>query len=82
MTKHIPYEETLNGFTAFVQLKDLSKRSVDSYDAHVRHIGEHFAIDPASLEEDQVRSSFLFLRTEKDYARSSINQARVALKTF
>ena len=82
MTKHIPYEETLNGFTAFVQLKDLSKRSVDSYAAHVRHIGEHFAIDPASLDEDQVRSYFLFLRTDKDYARSSMNQARVALKTF
>ena len=82
MSKHIPYTKTLNSFTAHVQLKDLSKRSVTSYVAHVRHIGEHFGIDPVLLDEDQLRSYFLFLRVEKNYATSTMNQARVALKTF
>lgn len=82
MSKHIPYKKTLNSFTAFVQLKDLSKRSVTSYVANVRLAGEHFATDPALLDEDQLRSYFLFLRTEKNYATSTMNQARVALKTF
>jgi integrase/recombinase XerD len=82
MSKHIPYKETLNSFTAFVQLKDLSKRTVTSYVANVRLAGEHFDTDPALLDEDQIRSYFLFLRTEKKYATSTMNQARVSLKTF
>lgn len=32
MTKHIAYEETLNGFTAFVQLNDLSTPTPRMYD--------------------------------------------------
>jgi integrase/recombinase XerD len=82
MSKHIPYTKTLNSFATHVQLKDLRERSIISYIAKVRHIGEYFAIDPALLDEDQVRSYFLFLRVEKKYASSTMNQARVALKTF
>jgi len=82
MNKHIPYKETLNSFTAFVQLKDLRERTVTSYVSHVRMAGEHFATDPALLDEDQIRSYFLFLRTKKKYATSTMNLARVSLKTF
>ena len=45
-------------------------------------LGEHFEADPASLGEDQVRDYFVFLRQEKDYKPSTMNQAKVALRTF
>ena len=45
-------------------------------------LGEHFSSDPASLSQDQVRDYFVFLRQEKDYKPSTMNQAKVALRVF
>lgn len=45
-------------------------------------LGEHFHADPCSLAEAQVRDYFVFLRLEKDYKSSTMNQAKVALRVF
>ncbi len=50
--------------------------------ANLRHLGEHYDIDPVSLCEEQVRDYFVFLRVEKAYRPSSMNQAKVALRVF
>jgi len=75
-------QETLTNFRHFVQLRDLMPRSQNTYVAHVRLIGEFFQSDPASLSEDQVRHYFLFLRQDKQYKSSTMNQAKVSLRTF
>lgn len=45
-------------------------------------LGEHFDTDPVSLNEDRVRDYFVFLRQEKQYKSSTMNQAKAALRTF
>ncbi len=45
-------------------------------------IGRHFGCDPATLGEEQVRDYFLFLRTERHYAGSSIAITLAALRAF
>ena len=45
-------------------------------------LGKHFSADPQALSEKQVRDYFVFLRQEKDYAPSTMNQAKVALRVF
>lgn len=60
----------------------MSDRTLDLYLAHVRLLGEYFGKDPVSLSEEQVRAYFLYLRTEKKYHDSTMNQAKVAIRTF
>jgi integrase/recombinase XerD len=45
-------------------------------------IGRHYQADPATLNEEQVRAYFLFLRTERHYAPSSIALTLAALRAF
>lgn len=45
-------------------------------------IGRHFGADPATLDEQQVRAYFLFLRTDRHYAGSSLSVALAALRCF
>jgi integrase len=48
----------------------------------VRKLGEHYACDPATLTEDQLRAYYLFLRQEKKFGGSAMKLARCALRTF
>ena len=45
-------------------------------------LGEYYRCDPAALTEQQVRAYFVYLRTEKKYHGSTMNQAKVAIRTF
>lgn len=76
------YTETLEAFAQFIQLKDLSARTMKCYLAHVRMAGEHFSTDPKYLTEKLLREYFLFLRVKKNYVASSMNQAKVSLICF
>jgi hypothetical protein len=58
---------SLAKFTAFVELKDFRAPTKKEYVRYVRKLGEHFACDPATLTEDQLRAYFLYLRQEKHY---------------
>ena len=48
----------------------------------MRKLGEHYACDPATLTEDQVRAYFLFLRQQKKFGGSAMKLARCALRSF
>ena len=47
---------SLAKFADFVQLKDYRQPTKDEYVRYVRKLGEHYACDPATLTQDQVRA--------------------------
>ena len=63
-------------------MRDLRPRTREAYLSYVILIGRHYQADPATLGEEQVRDYFLFLRTERNYAPSSIALTLAALRTF
>ena len=69
-------------FADFVQLKDYRQPTKDEYVRYVRKLGEHYACDPATLTEDQLRAYFLFLRQQKKFGGSAMKLARCALRSF
>lgn len=77
-----PTSPSLAKFTDFVQLKDYRQPTKDEYVRYVRKLGEHYACDPATLTEDQVRAYFLFLRQQKQFGGSAMKLARCALRSF
>lgn len=77
-----PTFPSLAKFTDFVQLKDYRQPTKDEYVRYVRKLGEHYACDPATLTEDQLRAYFLFLRQKKQFGGSAMKLARCALRSF
>ena len=77
-----PCFASVEEFRRFVELRDLRPRTQEAYVSYVVHIGRHFSTDPALLPEAQVRDYFLFLRTERHYAASSMGLALAALRAF
>jgi len=73
---------SLAKFTDFVQLKDYRQPTKDEYVRYVRKLGEHYACDPATLTQDQVRAYFLFLRQQKQFGGSAMKLARCSLRAF
>ena len=69
-------------FADFVQLKDYRQPTKDEYVRYLRKLAEHYARDPATLTEDQLRAYFLFLRQEKKFGGSAMKLARCALRAF
>lgn len=69
-------------FTDFVQLKDYRQPTKDEYVRYLRKLAEHYACDPATLTEDQLRAYFLFLRQQKKFGGSAMKLARCALRSF
>jgi site-specific recombinase XerD len=69
-------------FTDFVQLKDYRQPTKDEYVRYLRKLAEHYAADPATLTEDQLRAYFLFLRQVKQFGGSAMKLARCALRSF
>jgi len=82
ITPTVPTFPSLAKFADFVQLKDYRPPTQDEYVRYVRKLGEHFAGDPATLSEDQVRAYFLFLRQEKKFGGSAMKLARCSLRAF
>ncbi len=80
MTK--PTFPSLAKFSDFVQLKDYRQPTKDEYVRYVRKLGEHYACDPATLTEDQLRAYYLFLRQQKKFGGSAMKLARCALRAF
>jgi integrase/recombinase XerD len=60
----------------------LRARTRQAYVSYAVLIGRHYGCDPATLAEGQVRDYFLFLRTERHYAPSSISITLAALRAF
>lgn len=77
-----PTFPSLAKFTDFVQLKDYRQPTKDEYVRYVRKLGEHYACDPATLTQDQVRAYFLFLRQKKQFGGSAMKLARCSLRAF
>lgn len=73
---------SLAKFTDFVQLKDYRPPTKDEYVRYVRKLGEHYACDPLTLTQAQVRAYFLFLRQKKQFGGSAMKLARCALRSF
>jgi site-specific recombinase XerD len=69
-------------FTDFVQLKDYRQPTKDEYVRYLRKLAEHYAADPATLTEDQLRAYFLFLRQVKQFGGSAMKLARCARRSF
>lgn len=63
-------------------MRDLRPRTRQAYVSYAVLIGRHYGCDPAALEEGQVRDYFLFLRTQRHYAPSSISITLAALRAF
>lgn len=77
----IPYE-SLKAFQDLLSLRSQRPRTLEEYGARVRLIGEHYAADPATLSEKQVRDYLVFLIRDKALRPSSIRQARAALRLY
>jgi site-specific recombinase XerD len=63
-------------------LRDLRPRTREAYVSYVALLGRHAGTDPATLAEEAVRGFFLFLRTERHYAGSSLAIVLAALRAF
>ena len=63
-------------------MRDLRPRTREAYLSYVVFIGRRYECDPALLSQQQVGDYFLFLRTERHYAPSSLSLTLAALRTF
>jgi site-specific recombinase XerD len=73
---------SIASFQQHVELKDYRLPTKKEYVRYVRKLAEHFQCDPASLNENQIRQYFLFLRQHKHYKRTSMKAAKYALISF
>mgnify|MGYP001792035754 CR=1 FL=1 len=78
----IPNHPSIAKFQQFVELKDYRPPTKKEYVRYVRKCAEHFAVDPLTLSENQIREYFLFLRQVKHYTRSPMKAAKYALRSF
>jgi site-specific recombinase XerD len=82
ITTTVPTFPSLTKFAAFVELKDFRGPTKKEYVRYLRKLAEHYACDPATLSEDQLRAYFLFLRQEKKFGVSAMKLARCSLRAF
>ena len=80
--KKYPEFLSITEFVRFVELKDLSARTKQSYLANVVAISRHCQLDPSILSEREVADFLLVLRTVRNYAPSSMALIIVGLRTF
>jgi len=64
------------------QLSGLSKRTQESYVCAVQQLADYYDKSPALLSEEEVRQYFLYLKNEKQCARSSFGVALCGIKFF
>ncbi|MGH2525014.1 MAG: tyrosine-type recombinase/integrase, partial [Anaerolineales bacterium] len=77
-TTHLSIQQ----FTQLVELKDYRPPTKKEYVRMIRRLADHFACDPASLSENQIREYFLFLRQVKKFGRSAMTIAKAAWRCF
>ena len=65
-----------------MQLRGLSERTQDSYVRVVRQLAEYYHKPPDQVSEAELRQYFLYLKNEKQVARSTCTQALCGLKFF
>lgn len=73
---------SIEQFTQLVELKDYRPPTKKEYVRMVRRLADHFQRDPATLNENQIRQYFLFLRQDKKFGRSAMTIAKAALRGF
>ena len=74
-----PYE-SMARFADFLALHYDANRTRHAYYRQVRLIHEHFACDPATLAEPQLREYLLFVKLKKQWKPKTIRQAVAAAK--
>jgi site-specific recombinase XerD len=65
-----------------MQLRGLSERTQETYVRVVRQLAEYYHKPPDQLSEAELRQYFLYLKNEKQVARSTCTQALCGLKFF
>ena len=78
----IPNYPSIVQFQQLVELKDYRPPTKKEYVRYVRKLAEHFQCDPATLNQNQIREYFLFLRQHKHYKHSPMKAAKYALLSF
>jgi site-specific recombinase XerD len=78
----IPNYPSIVQFQQLVELKDYRPPTKKEYVRNVRKLAEHCQCDPATLNENQIREYFLFLRQHKHYKYSPMKAAKYALMAF
>jgi integrase/recombinase XerD len=73
---------SITHYQQLVELKDYRPATKYEYVRQVRRLAAHCQGDPATLNENQIRDYFLFLRQEQHWQGSAMTQARVALRSF
>ena len=74
-----PYE-SMARFADFLALHYDANRTRHAYYRQLRLLHEHFACDPATLTEAQLRDYFLFVKLKKHWKPKTIRQALAAAK--
>ena len=75
--------ESMQRFAQDLSLSGLGDRSCHSYYRQIRLISEHFdQVDPASLDEDHVRSYIIHLKSVKQWSPKTIRIFLSAGKYF
>lgn len=65
-----------------MQLRGLSERTQEAYVRVVRQLAEYYHKPPDQVSEAELRQYFLYLKNEKQVARSTCTQALCGLKFF
>jgi site-specific recombinase XerD len=73
---------SITQFQQHVELKDYRPPTKKEYVRYVCKLAEHFQCDPATLNENQLREYFLFLRQHKHYKPSPMKAAKFSLRCF
>jgi len=76
-----PYD-SMARFADLLALRYDANRTRHAYYRQLRLIHEHFACDPASLTEAQLREWFLHVKLKRQWLPKSIRQARAAARMF
>ena len=74
-----PYE-SMARFADFLALRYDANRTRHAYYRQLRLLHQHFACDPATLTEAQLRDYFLFVKLKKHWKPKTIRQALAAAK--
>jgi site-specific recombinase XerD len=74
--------DSLARFAELLALRYDANRTRHAYYRQLRLLHAHFACDPATLTETQVRDYFLFVKLQKRWQPKSIRQARAAARLF
>jgi hypothetical protein len=74
--------DSLARFAKALALRYDANRTRHAYYRQLRLLHEHFACDPATLTEEQLRDYFVFIKLKKHWMPKSIRQAVAATRMF